>query len=63
MFLLDIGYFFWRVAHLATISESGGNSEFRKDIGLQENPGPDNQEKNPDTAHHIPLCWFFFLFR
>jgi len=63
LFLLDIGYLFWCVAHLATISESGGNSEFGQDIALQENPYPDNQEKNPDTAHLIPLCRFFFLFQ
>jgi hypothetical protein len=59
--LLDIGYLFLCVAQLATISESGGNPEFWQDIGLQENPAPDNQKENPDTTHISPPSWFFFL--
>jgi hypothetical protein len=46
------------VAHLATVSESGRDTKFGQDVGLQKKPDGDYQYKNPDTHPISPFLFF-----
>ncbi len=50
----------FRVAHLATFSHSGGDPEFRQDIGLEQDPSYDYEQENPETHVLTPFLYVFF---
>ena len=52
---------FLRVAHLATVSESGRNAKFGQDVSLQKKPDGDNQYKNPDAHPISPFLCFLLI--
>ena len=51
------------VAQLATVLDSGGNAEFRQDIGLQQEPEYENTDQPPNTHVFTPSLWEGFEIR
>jgi hypothetical protein len=50
-FIAHVAGFRLFACHLASVAHSGRDTHFRKNIGLEQNPDPDNDEHNNKFFH------------